>query len=143
KELDESTDNLDCITSGESLAYIIYTSGSTGIPKGVGLPHRALVNLIEWQLQQDHELRDRRTLQFTSLSFDVSFQEIFSTWCSGGTLVLIEDEVRRDGIGLLHYMHEQGIERLFTPFVALQQLAEVAQSEELIPDKLRAIYTAG
>src|SRR5262249_7698265 len=93
--------------------------------------------------QQDHELRDRRTLQFTSLSFDVSFQEIFSTWCSGGTLVLIEDEVRRDGIGLLHYMHEQGIERLFTPFVALQQLAEVAQSEELIPDKLRAIYTAG
>src|SRR5262249_50081232 len=91
KELDETTDNLDCITSGENLAYIIYTSGSTGIPKGVGLPHRALVNLIEWQLQQDHELRDRRTLQFTSLSFDVSFQEIFSTWCNGGTLVLIED----------------------------------------------------
>ncbi len=29
----------------ENLAYIIYTSGTTGQPKGVGVPHGALVNL--------------------------------------------------------------------------------------------------
>src|SRR5258708_11494783 len=63
----------------ESLAYVIYTSGSTGRPKGVAMVHRALVNLIHWQRLQSSALPPAaRTLQFTSLSFDVSFQEIFS-----------------------------------------------------------------
>src|SRR5262249_42513072 len=36
----------------ESPAYVIYTSGSTGRPKGVAMVHRALTNLIRWQLDQ-------------------------------------------------------------------------------------------
>ena len=34
----------------ENLGYVLYTSGSTGRPKGAALPHRALVNLLRWQL---------------------------------------------------------------------------------------------
>src|SRR5690606_21914604 len=43
-----------CFESGnaEDAAYILYTSGSTGTPKGVAMPHRALVNLMEWQKSQ-------------------------------------------------------------------------------------------
>ena len=37
--------------SVENAAYIIYTSGSTGQPKGVCMPHRALVNLVYWQVR--------------------------------------------------------------------------------------------
>ena len=77
----------------QSLAYIIYTSGSTGKPKGVAMPHRTLVNLISWQ-QSGTGLRGT-TLQFAPLSFDVSFQEIFSTLCAGGTLVLVPEKLRR------------------------------------------------
>lgn len=111
--------------SPENLAYVIYTSGSTGVPKGVAMPHGPLLNLLEWQAVQGGET-GRTTLQFAPLSFDVGFQEIFSTLCFGGTLALVQEETRRDFPKLLAAIEEMGVERLFLPFVALQQLAEAA-----------------
>ncbi|HEV7586516.1 MAG TPA: amino acid adenylation domain-containing protein, partial [Longimicrobium sp.] len=108
----------------ENLLYVIYTSGSTGRPKGAALPHRALATLVRWQLARWGTAAAARTLQFTSLSFDVSFQEIFATWAAGGTLVLVDDETRRDGEALIAYLREHRVERLFLPFAALQNLAE-------------------
>ena len=127
----------------DNLTYVIYTSGSTGKPKGVAMSHRPLLNLIEWQLQNSTLPDGAKTLQFSPISFDVSFQEIFSTWCAGGTLVLISDEVRRDPVQLLHFLKLEAIARLFLPFVALQQLAEVADGQEAVPTSLREVITAG
>ena len=127
----------------DHLAYVIYTSGSTGQPKGVAMTHRALVNLITWQLKESKAGRRSRTAQFTSLSFDVSFQEIFSTWCSGGTLVLVAQSVRRDPRALWKLLADARVERLFLPFVALQQLAEVAGESDVTPRHLREVITAG
>jgi non-ribosomal peptide synthetase component F len=42
---------LDPAFPAESLAYVIFTSGSTGRPKGVAMTHRALRNLVAWQLR--------------------------------------------------------------------------------------------
>ncbi|MCL4180303.1 MAG: amino acid adenylation domain-containing protein [Verrucomicrobia bacterium] len=128
---------------GSSLAYVIYTSGSTGKPKGVAMVHQALVNLIEWQTAASALGVGSRTLQFTSLSFDVSFQEIFATWCSGGTLVLMEEKLRWDASGLWRCLGEAEINRLFLPFVALQQLAEAADESEQLPTSLSEVITAG
>ena len=127
----------------EHLAYVIHTSGSTGGPKGVAMPHRALVNLIAWQLRNSKLSEGGRTLQFASLSFDVSFQEMFSTWCAGGTLVLVSETVRRDPMALWQFIGEMKIERLFLPFVALQQLAEAFKPEASGDLRLREIITAG
>jgi amino acid adenylation domain-containing protein len=131
----------------DNLAYVIYTSGSTGQPKGVMMTHRCLCNLLSWQLREPTFSPSRRSLQFASASFDVCFQEMFSTWLSGGTLVLIDEDVRRDSTGLLRFLNEQGIERLFLPFVALRHLAEAAeapaQSEKPGLDALREVITAG
>jgi len=96
-------EELDAVTNGvpetdpvapvpwEALGYVIYTSGSTGKPKGVALGRAALDNLIGWQLQHTSVLEGGRTLQFSPLSFDVSFQEIWATLSAGGTLVLIDE----------------------------------------------------
>jgi amino acid adenylation domain-containing protein/non-ribosomal peptide synthase protein (TIGR01720 family) len=127
----------------DNLAYVIYTSGSTGRPKGVAMPHGPLTNLIEWQCHTSASSQITRTLQFTTISFDVAFQEIFATWASGGTLVLISEALRRDMPLLARFIGDKNIERLFLPFVALQQLAEVFSVGETIPASLKEVITAG
>ena len=73
---------VDAAATIDDLAYVIYTSGSTGRPKGVAMGHRPLANLLAWQLETwaaQWPEPAARTLQFASLSFDVAFQEIFTT----------------------------------------------------------------
>lgn len=125
----------------EDLTYVIYTSGSTGRPKGIAMPHLALENLISWQLRQKNFSTPARTLQYAPISFDVAFQEIFSCLLSGGTLVLIDEESRRDSRVLLEILENQRIERLFLPFVALQALATAIQGS--LPATLKDVITAG
>jgi amino acid adenylation domain-containing protein len=147
EEMEPSESSPEVSVFPDNLAYVIYTSGSTGRPKGVMMTHRCLCNLLHWQLRESSFLPGRRTLQFASPSFDVSFQEIFSTWLSGGTLVLATEDVQRDSIRLLRFLSEQVIERLFVPFVALRQLAEAAAEsrslEQPNPRTLREVITAG
>ncbi|MDF5719565.1 MAG: amino acid adenylation domain-containing protein [Rhizonema sp. PD37] len=138
-----SEDNLISGVQANNLAYVIYTSGSTGQPKGVAMSQLALCNLILWQLQNNQISTKAKTLQFAPISFDVSFQEMFSTWFSGGTLFLVGEELRRDPVALLGFLHEKAVERLFVPFVALQQLAEAAIDSKSINSHLREIITAG
>ncbi len=125
----------------EHLVSLIYTSGSTGRPKGVAMTHQAISAMLHWQVRTS-AVPAGRTLQYTTLSFDVSFQEIFSTWWAGGALVLVSEDVRRDPAALLAWLDAQRVERLFLPFVALQQLA-VAAADAAAPGSLREILSAG
>ncbi|AQG80772.1 type I polyketide synthase [Spirosoma montaniterrae] len=126
-----------------SAAYVLYTSGSTGTPKGVSMGHAPLVNLLNWQRTQSVAGPATRTLQLAPLSFDVSFQEIFATLTTGGTLLLIDETLRLDLAALLSFIDKQGINRLFLPFVALQYLAEIAVTTNRFPSALREVMTAG
>ena len=129
--------------NAENLAYVIYTSGSTGWPKGVAMAHQPLANLIAWQQRSLRPPVAARTLQFASLSFDVAFQEIFSTLCSGGTLLLIAEDTRRDAHALVRLVAGAEVERLFLPYVALQSLCEAAEHLQLSLATLREVITAG
>jgi amino acid adenylation domain-containing protein/FkbM family methyltransferase len=133
----------DSVAAPDNLAYVVYTSGSTGRPKGVAMSHYAAVKMISWQLGSSAQSSGGRTLQFASLSFDVSFQEIFATLGSGGTLVLISDEDRKDPARLLEVILGEQVERLFAPVVALHQLAEAAEERRRAPVALKEITTAG
>jgi amino acid adenylation domain-containing protein len=139
-----STDNPNVKVTSQSPVYVIFTSGSTGRPKGVLMGRAALLNLIRWQsVGSEGPGIGRKTVQFASLSFDVSFQEMFSTWNEGGTLLLIKDELRRDVHRLWELLLTEGVERLFVPPVVLQRLAEVAVKQPVMPDRLREVITAG
>jgi natural product biosynthesis luciferase-like monooxygenase protein/amino acid adenylation domain-containing protein len=127
------------VTGPEHLAYCLYTSGSTGRPKGVLMPHRALVNLFDWHARHHAPLR---TLQYASCGFDVCTQEVFTTLASGGTLVMISDELRYDPRALAERIREQGVERLFMPFTPLKYLMEALADGYRAP-ALKEIISAG
>ena len=132
----------------EHAAYVLFTSGSTGTPKGVVMPHRALANLIHWQLSVPSGWladagRAPATVQFAPVSFDVAFQEIYSTLCGGGRLIMLTEQERRDLPELLRTLDRTRAERVFLPYVALQPLAEVAVNRAAVPSQLRIIVSSG
>ncbi len=124
------------------LVYIIYTSGSTGRPKGVMLEHRNVVNLILYQHRYT-AIDFSRVLQFTTISFDVSFQEIFSTLLWGGSLVLISNQTRQHIPDLFRVIEENQIKTLFLPASFLKFIFNEAEYGSLFPGCVDHIVTAG
>src|SRR5262249_31952094 len=57
-------------------AYLIYTSGSTGAPKGVLVPHRGLVPVLEAQIRELGLGPGKRGLLVLSTCFDASLSDI-------------------------------------------------------------------
>lgn len=129
--------------AGQRPLYTLFTSGSTGTPKGVQVSDRILCNLMQWQSAAGGLKPAARTLQYAMLSFDVSFQEILSTLCSGGCLHLMWAGGRQDAPAILDYMQQHAIERLFLPYVALQMLAEHGVRLQQFPAALKEVVTAG
>jgi len=77
----------------ENLAYVIYTSGSTGKPKGVLVSHGAIADHC-LNMKEYYELKmTDHVLQFASMNFDASLEQILPTLISGATLVLRGNEI--------------------------------------------------
>ncbi|MEN4475735.1 amino acid adenylation domain-containing protein [Mycolicibacterium cosmeticum] len=129
--------------SEEDTVYVTYTSGSTGWPKGIALPHRAVSNFISWQVADSGSTVGWNTLQLWPFSVDVAFTEIFSTWASGGTVVLVSEETRKDWGKLLRFVDEQQIHRIWLSFTTLYQFAEAARQANFYPTSIREVITAG
>ncbi len=109
------TDRPDRRRAPEALAYLIYTSGSTGEPRGVLLPHRALVNHCLAAVDLYELGSADRVLQFCSPSFDVSVEELFPTWAAGGRVVLRPRELAILGRPWLDWLAAEGVTVLNLP----------------------------
>ncbi|RJG48710.1 non-ribosomal peptide synthetase/type I polyketide synthase [Motilimonas pumila] len=121
-------------------AYLIYTSGSTGKPKAVLQSHQTISHLVQHQrgLQQA-----ATTLQLASIAFDVSIQEIATSWFTGSPLVLLPDPLKLDGKGLISYLQTHQVERIFSaPAMFSFLLDSLAQQQMQLP-ALREVVLAG
>ena len=82
--------------SDTTTAYILFTSGSTGIPKGVLIPHAALVNLIEYTQNTYPLSKGDVVLLKSPYTFDASIWEIFGWFRMGGTLFIAPTGADKD-----------------------------------------------
>ncbi|WP_319448968.1 MULTISPECIES: non-ribosomal peptide synthetase [unclassified Mycobacterium] len=78
----------------DDIAYVIYTSGTTGTPKGVAIPHRNVIQLLD-SLDDDLELAGQVWTQSHSLAFDFSVWEIFGALLRGGRVVVVSESTAR------------------------------------------------
>jgi len=138
----EDSSNPRQFNQPSDLLYVIYTSGSTGTPKGVMLRHGNLVNLLSYQYEHTN-IDFSRVLQFTTISFDVSFQEIFSTLIAGGKLFLIDQETRSDIPRLFKIIEKNDIKTLFLPTSYLKFVLSEENYISLMPGRINHIVTAG
>lgn len=82
-EADPDTD-----LTADDPAYVIYTSGSTGQPKGVMVGHGEFVQHCQ-SIRDAYGLTPHdRVLQFASLNFDVSLEQIIPPLLAGAALVI-------------------------------------------------------
>jgi len=140
-----SADNLsDPHFHPEQLAYVIYTSGSTGTPKGVLIPHRSVVN-HNLSVQRIFGLTaNDRVLQFATINFDASVEEIFPVLQTGGTLVLRGKDAVISADDLLALIKEHAITVLDLPTAYWQQwVAELLTSGQKAPESVRLVVLGG
>jgi amino acid adenylation domain-containing protein len=139
----ESGENPGSSALPEHLAYVIYTSGSTGQPKGVLVSHGAIAGHCR-TAQRLYELDSRDVvLQFASLSFDVSLEEILPTLIVGARLVIMGTNMWPPA-EFHRKISEFGLTVLNLPTAYWQELArEWAGVEELVPNIQPRLFIVG
>jgi amino acid adenylation domain-containing protein len=149
--MDNILDTLDClptenpvhVNQSRDLLYLISTSGSGGEPKSVMLEHRNMMNLLHFEFSDMGVDFSRNILQFASIGFDVSAQEIFSTLLSGGKLWLIDRDLKGDVLRLFDFIRTNEISIVFWPPAFLKLVFSEPIYINAFPRAITHIIAAG
>ena len=126
----------------ENAAYVIYTSGSTGRPKGVVVSHASLAAFVADAVEVYGLGPGERVLQFASIGFDTSAEEIWPALVSGATLVLRPDEMIATVPRFVESLDRLGITLLNLPTAYWHELASGLDGARL-PERLRLTIIGG
>ena len=125
-------------------AYVIYTSGSTGRPKGVVVEHHSVTAYIRAGIVAYGIQPADRVLQFNSLSFDASAEEIFMALAAGACLVLRPPDMAGPAAHFLAEAERLRISVLDLPTAYWHELAlGIAAGGLSLPAELRLVLIGG
>lgn len=125
-------------------AYVIFTSGSTGRPKGVLVGRRQMHDFTLAFADRFAMGEGDRLLQFASMSFDTSVEEIFCPLLRGATLVLRDDDMISRPDLFFARCAALGITILDLPTAYWHELvAALDQGETAVPAGVRCVIIGG
>jgi amino acid adenylation domain-containing protein len=103
-------------------AYLLYTSGSTGLPKGVLVPHHAILHLVR---DTDYaQLRpDDVVAQAANPAFDAATFEIWGALLNGARLVILPADTVLSPARLAEAIARERITALFLTTALFNQVA--------------------
>jgi amino acid adenylation domain-containing protein len=128
----------------DHLAYVIYTSGSTGRPKGTMVSHQALASYTETVLPVYGVVPGDRVLQFCSVSFDISLEEIVPCLTGGAELVLRTEAMLESVSVFLETCRRWSVTMMSLPTAYWHEIVAKLDTDGLIlPASLRLVIIAG
>lgn len=111
--------------STKNIAYIIYTSGSTGNPKGVMVSHANILNLEQWFSNKYKISSKTRVLCMTSISFDVSIEEVIISILNYSAIYIIPENQKLNKDYFKKYIEKNRIQiAQFVPMTLLELLGK-------------------
>ena len=125
------------------LAYVLYTSGSTGRQKGVMVEHRSVSNHSAAVIEAYALTPEDRVGQFSIPTFDIFIEEVFPTIRVGATLVILDNDCRRDPRALVSATHRHRLTVLNLPTAFFHLLANDSSALESISESLRMVIVGG
>jgi|GEM_PF-2853179 len=134
------SENIRLNVSKDNLACAFYTSGTTGNPKGVLLEHRSIINSCRGGLEIVSYVPHIIWLQMASVSFVASAFEIWTTFLSGGCIVLVSKAQVVDPYALKEILIKNQIN---TMFLTPSFFAEICSVDRHIFSQVKNILTAG
>ncbi len=127
----------------EQLAYVMYTSGSTGAPKGVMVQHASVVNHITAYVRQYGVQASDRVLQFASINFDASVEEIFPALAAGAAIVLHDPVLAGTGDEFTQQLAHHRISILGLPTAFWHEWTRQLEGGASVPDCVRLVVVGG
>jgi amino acid adenylation domain-containing protein len=127
-----------------NLAYVIYTSGSTGRPKGVMIEHRALVSYASVAADYYAIVPGDHVLQFASMNFDASLEEICCTLTRGATLFLRTEQMLGSIQSFTAQCRKWKLSVLSLPTAFWHELVNrIGEKNVELPESLRLVVIGG
>ncbi|CAH1280253.1 unnamed protein product [Diabrotica balteata] len=130
----------------DDLAVVLYTSGSTGVPKGVRLPHKVILNRLQWQFRRFPYSPSEKVCVFkTALTFVDSIAEIWGPLLNGRAILVIPKSVTQDPETFVNVLENYKIERLILVPSLLRNLLTFLQmrKEDLFLRNLKTWVCSG
>jgi nonribosomal peptide synthetase protein VioO len=128
----------------DDAAYVLFTSGSTGRPKPVAVPHRALDVVVPALVDLFAITAEDRVLQFASLSWDTSFEELLPTLAAGATVVFGRDAHVGSLPRFLRLVERRGVTVLDLPTAVWHELVlHLAEAGHGLPACVRLVVVGG
>jgi amino acid adenylation domain-containing protein len=125
------------------VAYVIYTSGSTGKPKGVEVEHAQLSHYAQDARIAYGIEAGQRLLQFASIGFDTSAEEIWPALLAGATLVLRSEAMIGSPRFFLEELGRQEIGLLNLPTAYWHELCTELEDGGALPESLHGVIIGG